>query len=91
MVESRLDGLKPLRQLIVGGDVLSPPHVVKALKALPSCRIVNGYGPTENTTFTCCYTIPHDTPPSKPIPIGSAIQGTTVYVLDADRRPVAGR
>ena len=35
MVESRLDGLRPLRQLIVGGDVLSPPHVAKALKALP--------------------------------------------------------
>ena len=88
MVESRLDGLQPLRQLIVGGDVLSPPHVAKALKALPHCRIVNGYGPTENTTFTCCYTIPRTPPPSGPIPIGSAIQNTTVYVLDADRRPV---
>jgi amino acid adenylation domain-containing protein len=88
MVESRLDGLRPLRQLIVGGDVLSPTHVAKALKALPSCRIVNGYGPTENTTFTCCYTIPQNPPPSGPIPIGSAIQGTSVYVLDADRRPV---
>ena len=88
MVENRLDGLQPLRQLIVGGDVLSPPHVAKALKALPSCRIVNGYGPTENTTFTCCYTIPQNPPPSGPIPIGSAIQGTTVYVLDIDRRPV---
>ena len=88
MVESCLDGLRPLRQLIVGGDVLSPPHVAKALKALPSCRIVNGYGPTENTTFTCCYAIPQNTPPSGPIPIGSAIQDTTVYVLDADRRPV---
>lgn len=88
MVESRLDGLKPLRQLIVGGDVVSPPHVAKALKALPHCRIVNGYGPTENTTFTCCYTIPRTPPPSGPIPIGSAIQNTAVYVLDADRRPV---
>jgi amino acid adenylation domain-containing protein len=88
MVEKRLDGLRPLRQLIVGGDVLSPPHVAKALKALPSCRIVNGYGPTENTTFTCCYTIPQNPPPSGPIPIGSAIQGTSVHVLDIDRRPV---
>jgi amino acid adenylation domain-containing protein len=88
MVESRLDGLRPLRQLIVGGDVLSPPHVAKALNALPHCRIVNGYGPTENTTFTCCYTIPRTPPPSGPIPIGSAIQDTTVYLLDADRRPV---
>jgi amino acid adenylation domain-containing protein len=88
MVENRLDGLRPLRQLIVGGDVLSPPHVAKALKALPHCRVVNGYGPTENTTFTCCYTIPRTPPPSGPIPIGSAIQNTNVYVLDADRRPV---
>jgi amino acid adenylation domain-containing protein len=88
MVENRLDGLRPLRQLIVGGDVLSPPHVAKALKALPHCRVVNGYGPTENTTFTCCYTIPRTPPPLGPIPIGSAIQNTNVYVLDADRRPV---
>jgi amino acid adenylation domain-containing protein len=91
MVESRLDGLQPLRQLIVGGDVLSPPHIAKALDALPHCRIVNGYGPTENTTFTCCYTIPRTPPPSGPIPIGSAIQGTTVYVLDGDRRLVPVR
>ncbi len=88
IVENRMDGFQPLRQLIVGGDVLSPPHVAKALNALPRCRIVNGYGPTENTTFTCCYTIPRTPPPSGAIPIGSAIQGTTVYVLDADRRPV---
>jgi len=88
MVESRLDGLQPLRQLIVGGDVLSPPHVAKALNALPHCRIVNGYGPTENTTFTCCYTIPRTPPPSGPIPIGSAIQNTNVYVLDPDGHPV---
>ena len=81
-------GCSLLRQLIVGGDVLSPPHVAKALKALPSCRVVNGYGPTQNTTFTCCYTIPQNPPPSGPIPIGSAIQGTTVYVLDIDREPV---
>lgn len=90
MVERRLDGLLPLRQLIVGGDVLSPPHVAKALEALPLCRIVNGYGPTENTTFTCCYTIPRNPPPSGPIPIGSAIQGTSVYVLDDDRRLSSG-
>jgi amino acid adenylation domain-containing protein len=88
MVENRLEGLLPLRQLIAGGDVLSPPHIARALKALPSCRIVNGYGPTENTTFTCCYTIPRNPPPSGPIPIGTAIQGTSVHVLDDGGRPV---
>ncbi len=89
MVESRLEGLRPLRQLLTGGDVLSPAHVAKALAALPDCRIVNGYGPTENTTFTCCYPIPKDWPSTQPIPIGFPIQGTTVHVLDADGRPVA--
>ncbi len=57
MVEHRLDGLRPLRQLLAGGDVLSPVHVERALTALPHCRLINGYGPTENTTFTCCHPI----------------------------------
>jgi amino acid adenylation domain-containing protein len=90
MVERRLDGLKPLRQLIVGGDVLSPPHIAKALDALPGCRIVNGYGPTENTTFTCCYTIPRDKMRAGSIPIGSAIRGTVAHVLDELGSPVPG-
>jgi len=58
MVDHRLDGLKPLRQLLAGGDVLSPTHVAKAQAGLPDCQLINGYGPTENTTFTCCYRIP---------------------------------
>jgi amino acid adenylation domain-containing protein len=88
MVDHRLDGLSPLRQLLAGGDVLSPPHVAKALAALPGCRIINGYGPTENTTFSCCYTIPREAAPG-PIPIGSAIRHTETWVLDEARQPVA--
>src|SRR6266516_19965 len=55
MVDEHVDYLKPLRQLLAGGDVLSPQHVLKARRALAGCRIINGYGPTESTTFTCCY------------------------------------
>ena len=87
MVDTRLQALRPLRQLLAGGDVLSPPHVGRALHALPGCTLVNGYGPTENTTFTCCYTIrPGDE--TGPIPIGTPIHGSTVHVLDADLQPV---
>jgi amino acid adenylation domain-containing protein len=89
MVEHRLDGLKPLRQLLAGGDVLSPPHVAKALQALPECRLINGYGPTENTTFTCCYRIPPTWRPSEAVPIGKAIAQTQAYVLDEAGAPVA--
>ncbi len=88
MVEHRLDGLKPLRQLLAGGDVLSPPHVSKALQALPDCQIINGYGPTENTTFTCCYRIPRGIDISGPVPIGRAIAHTQVYVLDESGKAV---
>ena len=89
VVERCLDSLKPLRQLIVGGDVLSPPHIDRALAALPDCRIVNGYGPTENTTFTCCYAISGARTPGEAIPIGMPIRGTIVHVLDEAMHPVA--
>jgi amino acid adenylation domain-containing protein len=88
MVDHRLDGLKPLRQLLAGGDVLSPPHVAKALQNLPGCQLINGYGPTENTTFTCCYSVPRDAG-SGPLPIGRAIAHTDVYILDDAGAPVA--
>lgn len=89
MVDHRLDGLKPLRQLLAGGDVLSPTHVVRALQALPDCQLINGYGPTENTTFTCCYRIPSDYAATGPVPIGSPIAHTQAYILDDSRSPVA--
>ena len=87
MVDHRLDGLSPLRQLLAGGDVLSPTHVAKAQSGLPNCQLINGYGPTENTTFTCCYRIPRGG--AGAIPIGTAIGHTQVYILDESRREVA--
>ncbi|MBB5639452.1 non-ribosomal peptide synthetase component F, partial [Pedobacter cryoconitis] len=52
--ESDLSGL-PLRYLLSGGDVVRASSVVKVYRQLAAVRIYNGYGPTENTTFTCCY------------------------------------
>ncbi|HEV2268383.1 MAG TPA: non-ribosomal peptide synthetase [Steroidobacteraceae bacterium] len=89
MVDHRLADLAPARQLLAGGDVLSPSHVLKALRALPGCRLINGYGPTENTTFSCCYTVPRDFDGTTPIPIGPPIRHTDAHVLDEALRPVA--
>lgn len=89
MVEQRLDDLGGLRQLLAGGDVLSPRHVRMALKALPNCTVINGYGPTENTTFTCTHAMRSVDDVTDPISIGRAIAHTTVYVLDDARAPVA--
>lgn len=88
MIEHHRDALKGLKQLLAGGDVLSPEHVRRALTTLPECQIINGYGPTENTTFTCCYKIPHDFRADESVPIGFPIRGTTVHVLDDSMAPV---
>ena len=49
--------LSGLKQILVGGEALSPAHVRRAFDHLPGVRLVNGYGPTENTTLTCCHVI----------------------------------
>ena len=89
MVDERLDDLRPLHQLLAGGDVLSVSHVGKALHALKNTRLINGYGPTESTTFACCYTIDDSTPLDRPIPIGKPIANTTAYILDKNLKPVS--
>ena len=88
MVEERLEDLRPVRQLLAGGDVLSPRHVRLALSTLQDCDLINGYGPTENTTFTCCHTMRAGEPAPDSIPIGRPISNTQVYILDEQLRPV---
>jgi amino acid adenylation domain-containing protein len=88
MVEQRLEDLKPLKQLVAGGDVLSSSHVRKALEALPGCRLINGYGPTEGTTFSCCHTISAEDAKGSSIPIGRPISNTQVYLLDSENELV---
>ncbi|HEX2269376.1 MAG TPA: amino acid adenylation domain-containing protein [Pyrinomonadaceae bacterium] len=79
MVDEQLEALATLTQLLAGGDVLSPAQVKKFVDAVPSCRLINGYGPTENTTFTCCYAIEEF---NGSVPIGRPIAGTQVFILD---------
>ncbi|MGB8509396.1 MAG: amino acid adenylation domain-containing protein, partial [Pyrinomonadaceae bacterium] len=82
MVEDQLEPLKGVRQLLAGGDVLSVPHVRRALREMEGCRLINGYGPTENTTFTCCHRIEDDARLDSSIPIGHPIANTRVFILD---------
>jgi aspartate racemase len=88
MVDERLEDLKPLRQLLAGGDVLSVPHVQKFLQKIGDCKLINGYGPTENTTFTCCYPITEPDQLGNSVPIGRPITNTQVYLLDSHLQPV---
>ena len=82
MVETQLESLRGLRQLLAGGNVLSVPHVQQAARELNGCQLINGYGPTENTTFTCCYTIKSGEHFTGSVPIGYPISNSQVYILD---------
>ncbi len=97
MVEVQLPALAGVRQLLAGGDVLSVPHVRKVLATLAGRSaeslangpiLVNGYGPTESTTFTCCHVMRAGAELGATVPIGRPIDNTRVVLLDAGLRPV---
>ena len=81
MIEADPAALRPLDELLAGGEALSVPHVARALAELPGVTLINGYGPTEGTTFTCCHTIV-ESDLGGSIPIGRPIANTSVHILD---------
>ncbi|MEO6193568.1 MAG: amino acid adenylation domain-containing protein, partial [Thermoanaerobaculia bacterium] len=88
-VEEGLAPLGGLRQLVAGGDVLSRPHVLRALETLPDVDLINGYGPTENTTFSTTHRLRDGLPAGEPsVPIGRPISGSSAYVLDRSLAPL---
>ncbi|MDQ1524444.1 MAG: hypothetical protein QOE47_2368, partial [Pyrinomonadaceae bacterium] len=92
MVEEELESLRGVRQLLAGGDVLRPAQVERVLRELPEVCLINGYGPTENTTFTCCHRMRGErdaTATGASVPLGRPVSNTRVYVLDGEMRPVA--
>ncbi|OXI15956.1 hybrid non-ribosomal peptide synthetase/type I polyketide synthase [Burkholderia sp. AU15512] len=88
MVDHAPDALRQLRYLVCGGDVLSLPHVARARALLEHGQVVNGYGPTETTTFATAYPVRGALAAGRTVPIGMPIQGTSVYVLDDDLNPL---
>ena len=87
IVDQDPKALLGLDELLIGGEALSVTHMKKAIKALnDTATIINGYGPTESTTFACCFRIPFTLPLDiGSIPIGRPISNTQVYVLDSHR------
>ncbi|WP_140397831.1 non-ribosomal peptide synthetase, partial [Paenibacillus apiarius] len=71
-----------VEHLIMGGEVLSPKHAYAVRDACPGLTIWNGYGPTENTTFSTSFAV-KETNGKNSIPIGRPLDGTTAYVLSA--------
>jgi amino acid adenylation domain-containing protein len=88
VADHRPDAFSGLRQVFTGGGVVSPEHVRRVLQECPGLRVTNGYGPTENTTFTAvCHVDGADEVPD-PFPIGGPVCGTGVWVVDGNDRLV---
>ncbi|HVS00778.1 MAG TPA: amino acid adenylation domain-containing protein, partial [Thermoanaerobaculia bacterium] len=88
MVDERPADLGGLRQLLAGGDVLSPAHVRRWLETAPGGVLINGYGPTENTTFTTFGPLTGRDEVGWTVPLGRPITHTRVRILDGALAPV---
>ncbi|MDH6711453.1 amino acid adenylation domain-containing protein, partial [Kitasatospora sp. MAA19] len=77
--------LSGIHQLWTGGDVVSPTAATRTRAACPGLTIINGYGPTETTTFATTHPVT-DTPSA--LPIGRPLTTMRAYVLDAHLHPV---
>jgi amino acid adenylation domain-containing protein len=88
MVDANLEGLRPLRQLLAGGDVVSAEHARRTLETLPGLTLIDGYGPTECATFVSCHRMTDPARIGASVPIGRPVSNDRLYVLDAGLRPL---
>ena len=75
-----------LRHLVFGGEAADATSVSLVLDYGKPQRLVNGYGPTEATTFAICHQVERVNGSS--VPIGRPIANTTAYILDPAQQPV---
>ncbi len=88
LIEYYLSSMKKMRFAASVGENMSVHHACMAFSALKNCRLVNGYGPTENSIFTCCYLIQDLQKIGQSIPIGPPISNCDVYILNSHLQPV---
>ena len=77
-----------LRYLIVGGDALDPQIIRTVLRSNPPQHLLNGYGPTETTTFAITHEVREVAVGARSIPLGRPIANTRIYILDPHGQPV---
>jgi acyl-coenzyme A synthetase/AMP-(fatty) acid ligase len=82
MVDLAPHAFAGVRQVLTGGDVVPPEQVRRLLERFAGIRVTCGYGPTENTTFSTVHHLDDPSAVESPLPIGRAIAGTGLLILD---------
>ncbi|SJZ86645.1 non-ribosomal peptide synthase domain TIGR01720/amino acid adenylation domain-containing protein, partial [Chitinophaga eiseniae] len=81
-VQSDVQIFAPLKYLITGGDALKTPYIDQVRQAHPGLQLINGYGPTENTTFSTTFPVTGQGY-REHIPIGRPVSNSTAYVFSS--------
>ncbi|MEU6776075.1 non-ribosomal peptide synthase/polyketide synthase [Streptomyces sp. NPDC046759] len=79
--------LRGAREVWTGGEAVPGAVVRRVLDACPSLTVVDGYGPTETTTFATRRVFRSGDPLPAVLPIGRPLDNTRVYVLDGALQP----
>ncbi|MFF3261848.1 amino acid adenylation domain-containing protein [Streptomyces sp. NPDC002932] len=89
MAEEVPEAFAGVREVWAGGDVVPPEAVRRVMERCPELTVVNGYGPTETTTFATTHRIHRPLDYAGAIPIGEPLDNHRAYVLDEALRLVA--
>lgn len=82
------DQFNGLKALLPVGEVLDPRYARLVLEKSSPGVMINGYGPSENTTFSACYRFTALNPNAETVPIGKPVANSTCYVLDENMQPL---
>jgi len=80
MAEQDIRLFSGLRCFLVGGDLVMPEAVNKLRNTYPHLKILQCYGPTENTTFSTTFRVEKDY--EMRIPIGKPIGNSSAFIVD---------
>ncbi|GAA0613078.1 non-ribosomal peptide synthase/polyketide synthase [Streptomyces crystallinus] len=79
--------LRGAREVWTGGEAVPGAVVRRVLEACPGLTVVDGYGPTETTTFATRRPFRAGDPLPAVLPIGRPLDNTRAYVLDDALQP----
>ncbi|MBC9933117.1 non-ribosomal peptide synthase/polyketide synthase [Chitinophaga qingshengii] len=87
LIDTDISIFETLSVVLAGGEKLSEEHISKLKLRYPALAVINGYGPTENTTFSITYKVEAGAV-KIPVPVGRPLSNRKVYILDSRRQPV---
>jgi amino acid adenylation domain-containing protein len=88
LIEDVPEALAGLEAIVFGGEIISKPHMRKALTCCRPGALLHTYGPTENSFTSCFHRIDEVPENAWTIPIGLPVSNTDLYILDESLAPV---